>query len=224
MPLRLPHGVAGPEARRAITEFLSRHRRLPLLALPADTVNTAATQLPVFIVTARFGAGVGGWLALAMRTLGAPIALLGSSVLDVFRRHAATAWREQGNCRADYLQTFWVLALGSGLMSAFVALFNEELFVLAFGEEWRRAGVIALWLLPLFALRFVASPLSYVFYVAQKQHVDLLWQCALLAVTLATLNIAADYESALISYAMGYGVLYIVYLGLSYRLSGGQRS
>jgi O-antigen/teichoic acid export membrane protein len=94
--------------------------------------------------------------------------------------------------------------------------------VAAFGERWRLAGTMALWLLPLFALRFVASPLSYLFYVAGKQHVDLVWQGLLLVMTLATLWTPTNARGALMAYSASYSAMYCVYLFLSYRYSRGR--
>src|SRR3546814_4688694 len=70
-------------------------------------------------------------------------------------------------------------------------LFGETAFVLVLGEKWRMAGIIAMWMLPLYSLRFIASPLSYTFYIVDKQHVDLAWQVGLLVMTVATLNITS---------------------------------
>jgi O-antigen/teichoic acid export membrane protein len=201
--------------------FWSRRRRFPLLSLPADGINTAAAQLPVLVIGARFGAEVAGHLALTMRVLAVPVALLGSAVLDVFRRRSAQSWREHGHCRDVFQQTFTVLAAGSTLGSIVLALCAEPLFTLAFGPQWRAAGTMALWLLPLFALRFVASPLSYLFYVAEKQHVDLAWQTVLLAMTVATLWLPSGHAAALQAYSLGYCAMYVVYLLLSYRFSRG---
>lgn len=216
---RLPIGSL--PAARAMRAFWSRQRRFPLLSLPADAVNTAAGQLPLMIVAHRFGADVAGLLALTMRTLGAPIALLGASVLDVFKRRAAANYRAQGNCRDDYLQTLKVLSLAALAVSVVVLSFGPSLFSLAFGYQWRESGVIAMWLMPMFALRFVASPLSYVFYVARQQHVDLVWQVVLLAMTLAALLLPADHQAALQAYSAGYSAMYAIYLVLSYRFSAG---
>ena len=160
---------------------------------------------------------------MTMRILGAPIGLLGKSVLDVFKRHAASSFRDHGECRSDYVQTFKVLGLGSLAFSLVMAISSETLFAVAFGETWRASGVIAVWLLPLFALRFMASPLSYMAYIAGKQHVDLFWQIALLGMTLASLNIPQRYDLALQAYSAGYSVLYVIYLALSYRFSLGEK-
>lgn len=215
LPLRPWPGAA------EITAFLRAHRRFPRWSLPADAINAAASNLPVIIVASRFGGEVAGLLALALRTLGAPIAMLGSAVLDVFKRRASVAYRERGECRAEYADTLRVLApAGAATAVVFVAA-GESLFALAFGEAWRGAGTVALWLAPLFALRFVASPLSYTVYIAGKQAIDLAWQCGLLALTLATLSWPHTYRAALLSYAAAYSAMYVVYLALSYRFAKG---
>lgn len=221
---RRPLSFAAPAKpwREVILDFWSRQRRFPLLSLPADSVNTAAGQLPLLIMASRFGSDVAGQLALTMRILGGPISLLGTSVLDVFRRNAGQRWRERGECREDFVRTLRVLALGAVALVAVVGPFGEALFAFFFGETWRAAGTIALWLLPMFALRFVASPLSYMFYVAGKQHIDLAWQLTLLAMTLATLTLFSTYPASLQAYSAGYTALYVVYLGLSYRFSRGR--
>lgn len=211
-----------PDTRKSLIGFWSRYRRFPIYALPADTVNTAAAQLPLTILASRYGADVAGFVALAFRTLGAPISLMGSAVLDVFKRRASESWRATGSCRGPYIETLLVLAAGSTVATLIFWFAGEELFVFAFGDKWRGAGEAAVILLPLFALRFVASPLSYTFYIAEKQHIDLMWQICLLAMTLTTLMTFAGYENTLAAYASGYGFLYAIYLVLSYRFSAGK--
>ena len=220
LPLSLRKPLAMPW-RAAVLAFYIRHQRLPLVALPADSINTAAGQLPLLIIATRFGAESAGWLALTMRMLGGPISLLGAAVLDVFRRQAAQSWRDHGQCRDDYLRALKVLGGASTLFVLALAPASEPLFQFAFGPSWRMAGTIAFWMLPMFAFRFVASPLSYMFYVADKQHIDLVWQLTLLGMTLASLLIPTSYSAALQIYSLGYSIMYIAYLILSYRFSLG---
>lgn len=203
--------------------FYRRQRRFPLLALPADSVNTIAAQLPLIVVANRFGADMAGFLALTLRFVGAPIGLLGASVLDVFRRRSAASFTARGECRAEYLDTFRILAIGSVAVAVGAGVLAEYLFVIMFGEIWRMSGTIAMWLMPMFALRFVASPLSYVMYVAQKQHIDLFWQVGLLAMTYATLRWPVTHDAAIQAYGAGYSAMYVIYLYMSYRFSLGAR-
>ncbi len=217
LPLKLPTQPYKP----LLVEFWSKHRRFPLWSLPADALNMACAQLPLLIVASRFGAEFAGYLALTMRTLGVSFGVLGTAVLDVFKRQASHSYRERGDCRADFVRTFRVLMLGSVIACAAIALVSEEIYAIGFGERWRTAGLIALWFLPLYALRLVASPLSYTFYIAGKQHLDLIWQIGLLAMTLSTLYLPSNPAPALQLYSLGYSFMYVIYLLLSYRFSLG---
>jgi len=204
--------------------FWLNQRSFPMLALPADTINAASGQLPLLLIASRFGAEVSGLFALTMRVLGAPIGLLGAAILDVFKRTAASSYRDRGHCREEYVRTFWLLVAGGIMLVLSVIVAAERLFVVAFGEPWRQAGVIAIWLMPMFALRFVASPLSYVFYIAGKQHVDLVWQCSLLAMTLSSFMLPSSFEASIKFYSAGYSLLYVVYAILSHHHSKGRQA
>lgn len=204
-----------------VLKFWRAKYRFPKLSLPADVINTVAGQLPILIIATRFGADVAGLLAMTVKVLGAPIGLLGRAVLDVFKRHASTAFRARGECRAEYLRTFKVLGLASIVFSCVMFFISESLFAFVFGENWRVSGTIAVWMLPLFAMRFMASPLSYMVYIVGKQHVDLIWQVVLLILTVFSLSLLHPYSLSLQIYSIGYGLLYVIYLFMSYHFSLG---
>jgi O-antigen/teichoic acid export membrane protein len=143
--------------------------------------------------------------------------------LDVFKRSASSSYRDKGHCKEEYVRTFWLLSFGGVMLALGVIVVAERLFVVAFGEPWRQAGVIAIWLMPMFALRFVASPLSYIFYIAGKQQVDLIWQCVLLAMTLASFMLTLSFEESIKLYAVGYSLLYVIYTLLSFHYSKGKQ-
>lgn len=210
----------GRELRARAIDVWRKYWRFPLLAMPSDMINASAAQLPVIVLGARYGGEVAGCFALATRTLGAPLAVLGAAVRDVFIRDAGLEMRAHGHCRQVYRRTFRILALLSLCLVLVTLPLAEPAFVLVFGEPWRLAGVIAVWLVPLFALRFIASPLSYTFFLAQKQKVDLMWQSVLLGLVVAILYGFDSYRSTLIAYGAGYAGMYVVYLVLSNRYGG----
>lgn len=113
------------------------------------------------------------------------------------------------------------LTLGSLVFVLLLAPWAEPLFVLAFGSDWKTSGSMAVWLLPLIAIRFVASPLSHMIYVAGKQPHDLIWQILLLVVTPLTLHMGDTPRSSILAYTSGASVLYLAYLLMTYRFSGG---
>lgn len=221
MPLNFRTLTRNRQFAAAVWEFWRRQRRFVYYSLPSDAINTSAAQIPLILITARFGSELGGFLALTQRTLAAPIALLGASVLDVFRRRAAASFRTLGNCRAEYLRTFKVLAAGGAAAAAAILVAGPDLFTTIFGSKWTFSGTLARWMTPMYALRFVASPLSYLFYVAGQQHLDLIWQSCLLALTVLTLSFSPSFREAILAYMGAYSFLYAVYLLISYRLSLG---
>lgn len=218
--LPLGRSSAGQIAK-SIVPFWLRHIQFLMYSMPAGIINTAAAQLPIVIVASRFGADVAGLLAMTIKVIGAPSGLLGKSVLDVFKRHAASGYKDRGECRKEYSNTFKILLLGAFIFSVTMYFISESLFLLAFGNKWREAGVMAVWLLPLFALRFVASPLSYMVYIAGKQRVDLAWQIGLLMTTVVGLCSFKDYPAALKNYSLMCSALYAIYILMSYRFSLG---
>lgn len=201
--------------------FFSRYNKFPRYALPADMINTAAGQLPILVVSYRFGNEVAGYLALTMRILGVPVGLMGKSVLDVFKRYATQSIQQTGSCRSLYVNTFMALALASLVFVGGTIFLAKDIFRVAFGPEWLPAGRMAIWLLPMFALRMIASPLSYMAYLVERQHIDLLWQAGLMVMTVATLYGFSSYESTLVGYSAGYAAMYFIYILISYKLSKG---
>jgi O-antigen/teichoic acid export membrane protein len=206
-----------------LINFWIKHRRFPLFSLPADFMNTLSSQAPLFFISSNFGDDSAGYFALVVRVLGAPIGFLGASVLDVFKKYAASSFISKGNCHKEYIRVFIILLILSAITTIAVVFFSESLFALAFGNSWEKAGVLAIWLMPLFALRFIASPLSYVFYISGKQHIDLVWQCALFFITIIIFMNCDTFESSIKLYALCYSALYCIYILLSYKFSKGSK-
>lgn len=204
-----------PRQRR----YLQRHSAFWRFSLPSNLLNVLVGQLPLFMIGARHGALAAGLYALTARVLAAPISLLASSVLEVFKRQSVHDFQTQGNCRDAYRYTFKVLALLGCGPALVLFLFSPALFAWAFGENWRPAGELASLLAPLCFLNFIASPLSYVFFVSGKQKMDLYWQVALFAMTVLAFATPGTLHESVGRYATGYSLLYLVYLCMSWHCS-----
>ena len=200
---------------------IKEHWRFPVFSMPADFVSSLSAQLPLFLIGGRFGTAPVGQYALTNRVLAAPVGLLAGSILSVFKEEASRQYRDMGQCRQAYLKTFRSLAL-LGIVP-FVTLFfiSERLFVLTFGPEWAEAGRLAAMFAPMFYLKFVASPLSYTMYLANRQSHDLAWQLVLLCMTAAVFQFSSSIHLAVALYSAGYSALYIAYLAMSYRAANG---
>lgn len=215
-PPRAPIGLRLDRAQRA---YLVRHRDFWRFSLPGNLLNAMVSQLPLFLIGLRHGAYAAGLFALTQRVLYAPVALLAASVLEVFKRQSVEEFKTVGNCANAYRYTFKILlALGLG-PSLVLFLFSPMLFAWIFGQSWRAAGELARILAPLYFLNFIASPLSYVFFVAGKQKVDLVWQVALFLMTVSAFLAPGSLRENVLWYTLGYSLLYLVYLHLSWLYS-----
>lgn len=217
--------LAPPRSRITLTldpeqrAFLIKHQAFWRFSLPSSLLNALVGQLPLFLVGIKHGALAAGLFALTQRVLAAPISLLAASILEVFKRQAVHDFETLGNCRDAYQYTFktlLVLGLGPSLV---LFLYSPDLFSLVFGEAWRPAGELAHVLAPLFLLNFIASPLSYVFFVAGKQKIELGWQVALFGMTVTAFLVPDTLHESVLWYAIGYSLLYLVYLYMSYQCS-----
>lgn len=196
-------------------DYLVKHQAFWRYSLPSSLLNTVVGQLPLFMIGIHHGALAAGLFALTQRVIAAPTALIATSILEVFKRQAVHEFESVGNCHEVYRSTFRALMLLALPPTLVLLLFSPELFGWLFGDNWRPAGELARILAPLCFLNFVASPLSYVFFVAGKQKMELFWQMALFVVTVAVFVTPLTLHQSLFAYVLGRSVLYVVYLYMS---------
>ncbi|SEO05840.1 Membrane protein involved in the export of O-antigen and teichoic acid [Duganella sp. CF517] len=213
------HGLSALFPSRTQRAFLRTHRALWNFTLPANLLNTGVGQLPLLIIGARHGVMAAGLFALTQRVLAAPISLLAASVHEVFKRESVRQFQDTGNCRPAYMHALRVLLLLGCAPSLILLLASPALFAFAFGEAWRGAGELAQILAPLYFLNFLASPLSYVFFVAGRQKIELVWQIALFVMTVGVFAAPLTLKQNVLAYTIGYSLLYLLYLRMSYRYS-----
>lgn len=136
-----------------------RYRHFPCYSVPEALFNTAGAEVPVLIIAAAAAGPEAGFLMLAMRVMGLPMGLIGTSVGQVYLAEAPRKLKE-GTLVRFTERTVWALfKLGAPPLTLAGAV-SPFLFPFIFGAEWLRAGEIVAWLTPMFILQFVASPIS----------------------------------------------------------------
>ena len=103
--------------------------------------------------------------------------------------------------------------------SLLLLLFGPQLFSFVLGDKWEQAGSFASFMAPLLSVRFAASHVGFVLYVAEKQNLDLYWQAALLIVNCAALLAGAtfgDEKLCVILFSLSYSIMYIAYVAISF--------
>jgi O-antigen/teichoic acid export membrane protein len=221
-------GIFKPDLWRKLKLQASEHRGFPLYSLASALVETGASQIPNFFLASIFGATPLGQFALATRVSALPLSIISSSIADVFRQRASETYRNKGECRELYITTLQKLALYGIPSFAFVGLSAPLAFSTIFGSEWIQSGEIVQILSIMLCLRFISSPLSVMFYIAEKQAADLVVQLLLfVSITMSFVAIAKfnfSLYAAIVIYATIYTVKYSTELYLSYIYANGKDS
>jgi O-antigen/teichoic acid export membrane protein len=152
---------------------------------------------------------------LTQIVLQAPISLIASSVSDVFREEASKIYRATGQAKMIFIKTFKWLAIMSLLPSLLLFFVIEDVFAFVFGKDWVMAGTYAKIMLPALSIRFIANPLSFMIYVAEKQFWNLITMIALALGVFLSFFFANNPLEVIQGISLTYAVYYLFHLVLS---------
>ena len=212
-----------PEFKRARQYALvRRYRKFPFLGSPASLLNILSLQLPYVIIPAIFTSAVAGMYFLVFRVLMMPIALIGESMMEVFRNRAMENLKEHGTCRPVFKKTLLSLIVIGLPPALLLILFGQEIFAFVFGEDWREAGFYASILAPMALFRLVCAPLSGVLFIREKLKLILLLQSFFFVMVVLSLVLGWMQQDpvTLVSFLSVSGCLFYLLQALSsFRLS-----
>ena len=209
---------------KEMKNFILLYKDIPSLKLPADFINNFGQQAPTFIVSYRFGDEYAGFLALTIKFLGAPLAIIGRSISDVFRPLLIKAIEEKGNCIEDFKRVSVYLFITSVLSLVIIFPFGEIIFKFLFGSEWALSGYFASILSLLFAFRMMASPVSYILTAYRKVGVELVVQTIILFVIVISFSISSDLNTTILLFSLFGSFAYLLYYLICLYYSYGNQS
>lgn len=168
-----------------------RYIDFPKFSMWAGLFNNLALYFNNLVIPVVFSTTILGFFSLVYRVLVLPLTLISTSVGQVFFKEATGL----KNSNMDIYPILWKVVKKMSLISffGFSVLFFviEHLFVFVFGEEWRVAGTYAKYLIPMFMIRFVVSPLTITHSIYEAHKSSLLLQ--LLMFVLSVLCMLAAY-------------------------------
>jgi O-antigen/teichoic acid export membrane protein len=213
----------GSLARRVrlpdLRAMLVRYWRFPIISSGAALLNTAGLVLPTVFLSG-FGDTPLGWFALVDRLIGAPAALVGQQISQVYGAKAAKlAHDDPKGLRTLFLDLVIRLAWTGVLPFAALAFAGPWVFALVFGESWRPAGEYARLLALMQYIAFFIWPLMPTLNILEHQHWQLAWDIARLVFTGALMAAGAYAGSPLwvvAGYTLGNTAAYAAHGALSY--------
>ena len=209
---------------RNIYKQAKRYIKFPKYDVPSSFLNTLTSQIPVFLFNKFFDTATAGFYSLTNKVLRIPISLISGSISDVFNQRASDDYAKLGNCKRIYIKTLKSLFLISFPPFFILFLFAPWLFSLVFGQTWRVAGEYAQIMSAMFFLGFVASPLTALFLVAEKQNYNLVNQAFLLIISITAISAGIylhNIKVAIIWFTVACSIVYIISILMSYNFSKG---
>lgn len=190
--------------------------------IPGQLINSTTGLLSVSIITYYFGLYEVGLIALVDRVFGIPINIFGNSMNDVFKRQIVDTYHEGGDCLRVYKKV--VLSLFIMAIVPFIGIFfmSPIVFPFIFGQSWQQAGGYAQILCFMFFLNFISMPTRWVFMVAEKQKLELIWQIIFMFVTIGSLlagTYTGDIKTTILFWGAGRAMGYVVFIIMTYSVT-----
>lgn len=193
----------------------NKYKNFPIYDVPATIFNISSFQLTSIFFNFFFNSSIAGLFYLTQKVLGAPVTIIANAVSEVFKKRASYDFNKFGNAKSIYIKTIKKLIILGFIPFLFSLIFIVDIFVFFFGEEWYKAGEYAQIMMPMLYLRFISNPLSYMFYIGEKQRTNLILQMLLIAMIITSFFVFKDDKSVVVSLSLSFGIFYIVQILIS---------
>jgi O-antigen/teichoic acid export membrane protein len=207
--------------KQSLLSHLKRYKKFPLYSLPGALLNVGSGNLLSLVLPSIFSLSTLGFYSLAQRALGAPSALIGSSIAQVFFQHATEEKNKTGNIINTFDATVKKLFFISLPIFGFIFFTVEEIFAFAFGEIWREAGIYAKILTPMFAVNFIVSALTLTDTIMEKQQYYMYFNFFLFLNTLLIIFFfkSSSIEVFVTALSISVSILYLIYAIVSRKVA-----
>ena len=210
-----------------IRSLAIRYKRFPMFTSWSTGANTISTQIAPLLLAYYFSPEVVGYYAIASMVVFLPMGIIGSATSQVFFQKACDEKNRTGNV-TNIVREIQPRLISIGMFPMFVLMImGADLFSFVLGSQWSVSGQYAAILAPWLLFVFIASPLTTIFSVLEKQTLDLTFNILILISRVVVLVIGGMYGNpyvALLLYSItgvifwGWMNLYIVKIsGISYR-------
>jgi O-antigen/teichoic acid export membrane protein len=206
---------------RKLLENTKRYRRFPMFTLPAGLMNVLSTHLVNILISAFYSISILGSYSLVQRILNLPLQLISDSIGQNYFERASSEYQNHDNFATTFKHTVFHLFMVAIIIFPIIYLSIEDAVVFIFGERWCDAGKYAKIMVPLFAIRFIVAPISISNIINKHNVLGLIWQGALLILSVSILLLSAYYKlefKTMLELMIGFLFFhYVLFLVLIYR-------
>src|SRR5690554_1237046 len=148
----------------------SYYQDFPKYRLPSQFLMVLSVQAPVLMMAALYNKDITGQLSLAIMALSLPVNLIGGAMSKAYYAEIAVIGRQNikeiKRLTLDVQKKIFAFAIPLTLLLILTA---QPIFSIAFGPQWKTAGLYAAVLAPYVLLQFTSSPLVQALNVVGSQ-------------------------------------------------------
>ena len=153
-----------------------RYVKFPKYSLLPSFLDNFSLMLPVFIITDFYSESITGQYDLTAKILSVPLALISIALSQVLVQKIVEQRNNSKPIVSILKPVFLTLLSLSALGVLVVHFFGESIFVFAFGEQWKLAGELSTYLIFIYGIRFIVSPMTSVFIALEEIKISSIWQ------------------------------------------------
>lgn len=193
-----------------------KYDKFPKFSVLEALANSASTQIPLMIIAASLPGPEAGYLLLGINIIQAPMAVLGSSISQVFISQAPEQY-QQGKLSQFVSSMLRSLLKIGGLPLLLLGIVAPFIFGAIFGAGWERAGVLVAWMTPWFILQFLVAPVSSSLHVIGAVRLALLVQALGFSLRTGAVYACTRFSPDWVSevYALTGALFYLFYLAVT---------
>ena len=193
--------------------ILYKYQKFPKFSTFEALANTSAVQLPLIIIASFTVGPEVGYLMLAMKVLGIPMGLIGSSMSQVYLSHAPEYF-EKGTLYKYTVEIIKKIFKITVIPFLLLALVSPYIFSHIFGSEWKEVGFYITLMIPWYFMQIMSSPVSMSLHVIGEQKIALYLQFFgfFLRVLLLVLVSIYFYKNIVFYYIFSGFLFYLLYL------------
>lgn len=190
------------------------YKKLPIFNATSAIITTSVYSTINLFIAVAFSAQQLGLYSLSYRVLGIPFTVISANIARVFFNSASMELHNNGSFSKTFTRTILFLAITVLSTITILAIISPWLFSTIFGEEWAKAGTYVRLLAPMFAIRLISESLTTSFIVSGKQHIELIFQSALLVGQLLIYSICYFYSIPIEQFLLFISFLYLLIHGI----------
>jgi len=170
--------------------LILKYKHFPTIAMFSMLLGVLFQHISNILISTVFSIQVLGYYALIQRVLGVPSSLIGTSIGQVFYQNISDKKNNLFEVKKIFYNTMNKLFLIAIPIYFTIYFISPYLFGFVFGEEWIKTGEYAQILIPFIFIRFIVSPLDFLYNLYGHLHLELLWRLFVLLGTVCVFYIS----------------------------------